>query len=480
MIARDKLPRDIVIVLASIAATIGIILGFLGLAGSLPRFGHETDYRVSAVMPTSAALAPGSRVTMAGAQVGRVKSVKRQGLGAVIAIDLTNADVIPLPKDSRLQLRSHTPVGENYVSITKGRSMSTLADGAVIPMTQADDYVDVDEVLSTLRGPARAQTRALLRSLGGTLDGRGHQLNATAASVGRFAVSFGTVIQTLHADRQQLSDLVEQTGALTAQASERGQAIRVLGASGLQSFRALASRDEQVAVLLTKLPATLKSVRRTTQTAGVVSDSVTPVLTNAAMALKDVRPAVSALRPAAQQARNLVGELGRSAGPLQKVMTSLRNAAGPAAATIPPLGQTLCQVNPMLRYMKPYAADFPEFFVNLGSAANAYDSLSHVLRLSSIVGENSLVGLPDAVSQASFKLTQAGLLGKITGGINYDPYPKPGSVGRQSSIGTRHISGPVDLKAHGFKYQRITPDCHPWHSANTKVRAASNTNEGPG
>jgi len=66
---------------AAVAFAIGAFVFFLGLGGGLPST-HDS-YRVNALLPGSGSLTAGARVTMAGAKVGKVVSVRRQGpLGA--------------------------------------------------------------------------------------------------------------------------------------------------------------------------------------------------------------------------------------------------------------------------------------------------------------------------------------------------------------------------------------------------------------
>src|SRR4051812_27494212 len=161
---------------AAVAFAIGAFVFFLGLGGGLPST-HDS-YRVNALLPGSGSLTAGARVTMAGAKVGKVLSVRRQGLAALVSMQLDDARVTPIPRDTRIRLRQRTPVGENYVTLTPGRARTTLPGGGVLPLAQADDFVDVDQVMSVLQGDTRERARKLFQGLGGALRGRGERLNA--------------------------------------------------------------------------------------------------------------------------------------------------------------------------------------------------------------------------------------------------------------------------------------------------------------
>ena len=438
-------------------AVIASVLVFLALSGSLPRVGGES-YRIRTVLPTAGALTPGAQVTMAGAKVGTVSDVKRHGLGALVELEIDDDRVTPVPADTHVQLRSHTPVGESYVAITPGRSRIALSSKAVLPMSQADDYVDVDQVLSMLRGPARQRTRDLIVSLGGALEGRGKQLNRLVAGLASVGNNLGPIIAQLHGDRERVADLVEQFGALAAAAGERGESIEAIGRYGLRTFRGVAARDRRLAETLRALPPTLERVKTATRTLDRTSRVATPVLRDVGAAVSELDPAVTRLRPAAQQGGNVVRELGRATGPLRRVLAAVRKTSGPTSAVLPPLRRTLCQANPMLRYAKPYANDIPQLYINMGSVANSYDAIGHVIRLVPIFGENSFAGLPDSLSRAQHKLVHAGLFGKVLGRVTWDPYPKPGTVfGNSRSLPA--IAGPKELRDSGFVYPRVTADC---------------------
>jgi hypothetical protein len=101
--------------------------------------------------------------------------------------------------------------------------------------------------------------------------------------------------------------------------------------------------------------------------------------------------------------------------------------------------------------------DVTSAVVGLSSAANSYDALGHVIRLTPIITENYLVGLPPAASAAAHTLLHAGLLSK-SNALSWDPYPAPGQMGTSSASG-KSILGPEALGQTGYKYPRVMADC---------------------
>lgn len=441
--------------LALVVGALAFFLGCLYLGGGLPHFGKT--YEVDAILPTVGSLTPGSRVTMSGVEVGRIRSVSRDGMGARVRLEITDDRVTPIAASSTVRLRQHTPVGENYISIDPGTSKRTLPSGSSLPIRQAGEFVDVDQVLSTLSGPTQQRARDLIRATGGALAGRGPQLNHLVAGVTGTINPFADVVHTGYADRRQVSRLVQQVGNLTAAVGERDQAIATIGTKGVVSLRAIAAKDAALRRVIDALPPTLAQVRTTSGTVGRVTGTATPVLANLATALRELRPAVRRLHPAAQEGRGVVAQLGAAAPKLQDTLARVRTLSAPAADALPPLRRTLCQLNPMIRYLKPYTNDVVSALAGLGSAANSYDAIGHVIRLVPLVSENEIAGLPADLTKDVFALLNAGILGKLRP-LSFNPYPKPGQIGRQDQI-TNPVSGPDALAKSGYVYPRITADC---------------------
>lgn len=455
MRSRPHFYRDLATVLAGLAAATFIFVGSLGLAGDLP--GGKSE-RIRAVLPTTSALSTGSRVTMAGAPVGRVTDVTREGYGTVVDLEIRDSSVLPIPDDSRVTLRQRTPVGEIYLEITPGKSARSLPADGTLPIQQTNEYVDVDQVLSVLKGPARAAARDLIQGTGEAVAGQGPQLNRTLGDASSVVRHGAGVLSLLSEDRQHLASLIDRFGRIADAVGERGAALQALADRGLHALRAVGARDQALAATLRELPGTLRQVRGTSTRLRATSAAAAPVLSDAAAAVRDLQPAVSALRPAAQQGRNAVRELDRSAAPITSLLGEAGRASGPIATALPQMLHTICQVAPVFRYARPYAKDLLAPIIGLGSAANSYDAIGHLIRLTPIVNENYFVGMPKEVSQAAYTLLRAGIIGKSSE-LTWDPYPKPNAVGVESASDKPGIYGPKALGETGYKFPHVTADC---------------------
>jgi phospholipid/cholesterol/gamma-HCH transport system substrate-binding protein len=440
------------------AVAVAWALFLLAKGGGLPSFGSE-DYKVSAVIPTGAALAPGSRVTMAGVQVGKVKTVKREGVGALLQLTIEDKDVLPLAADTRVQVRQHTPVGENYIALVAGRSARKLASGDALTAAQADEFVDVDRLLSVLKGDTRERARQTIQGLGGALDGRGEKLNSLLSGAGDFLKPASHAVDVLYQDRAKASRLVDQLGNVAAAIGQRDAAIDTIANKGLVSLNAISARDDALRRTIEELPQSLRDIRSASNTVRSVSQTARPVVGDATAALTALRPVVNRLQPAADQGRGVVRELSGAAPGLRDTLRQVTALSPRLSAALPAIHKTVCEVAPIVRYMKPYVPDALHILIGLGSSSNSYDATGHLIRLAPILGDNSVSGLPPEISQATSDLLHSGLIGELTGSkLNFDAYPKPGDLGK--AVATSNVPlGPDQVPKTGYKYPRIEADC---------------------
>jgi phospholipid/cholesterol/gamma-HCH transport system substrate-binding protein len=434
------------------AATIWLI----ALGGNLR---VSSDYEVRVVLPHAATLSKGARVTMAGAPVGKVAQVKRKGSGAEIKVALNDDRVYPLPVGSTARLRAVTAVQENYLEIIPGRSRAQIADGGTLTAATIGAYVEPDEILSLLQGKTRERARDLVQGLGGGLRDRGEDLHRTVSGTAGTLIPLAQTMQTLAADRHHVARLTRQLGEVAAAAGSRGEAIRVLARDSAETFRTAARRDRELRALIDALPAMLRQVRGTTGLLASVSRTGTPVVADVASAIAEARPLVADLRPAAQSGREAARNLESSAPVLTQVLKALTRASAPAATAVTVVRGVTCETTPLLRYLEPYRHDVTSFVGSFGSSVNAYDALGHLVKLQPVLGENSLAGLPDAQSELALKLVHEGVFSRSTS-LNWNPYPRPGQIGKSSALGSPAYKGPEDFaKRSGFTYPRIKADC---------------------
>jgi len=123
-----------------------VLLGFAALAflttqlpGTSLRFGGETaGYRVTAKFDNIGDLKPGSPVTMAGVNVGRVESIRfdPRDFKAAVVLRIEN-QYSEIPEDSDASIQTAGLLGGKYIGIGPGGSETFLKDGGQIEFTQS-------------------------------------------------------------------------------------------------------------------------------------------------------------------------------------------------------------------------------------------------------------------------------------------------------------------------------------------------------
>jgi phospholipid/cholesterol/gamma-HCH transport system substrate-binding protein len=446
------------LVLAMVALCAGTLLFLAYQAGEFHFFHHR--YVLKAVLPTSSNLEAGASVTMAGAQVGLVTGVQRVGNGTLVTMAISNKSVTPVPVNTRVALRETTPIGENYIEVDPGNARTMLTSGAELPITQADQYVDVDQLLDVLRGSTTQRTRQLVDALGSAVGSRGADLNATLGGVNNTVPPVATVTELLSRQSGQAATLVRDLGVVASAAGSRGQSIIALAHGSLGTFQAVASEDTSLSKILDDLPGTLTNLKSAATSLNAASITATPVVDKLARTIDNLKPAIQSLAPAAADGRKVVSELNATAPGLTTTLTDVRRVSDPISSAIPRLRQALCQANPILKYAEPYTNDIISFASWFGSATNPYDDISHLVPIVAVAGDDSVLGEPTAVESAEQELLHAGALENTTS-LSWDPYPAPNLIGKEhAGDGTPNVIGPSQVKSvGGYTYPHITEDC---------------------
>jgi phospholipid/cholesterol/gamma-HCH transport system substrate-binding protein len=399
------------------------------------------SYDVTVFVPNARGLADDASVMIAGLEVGKVTSIERNGPDAIVGLRIDDVAPTPLPEDSTVAVRLRSLVGESYVQVYPGHSKITVRSGGSLDLGQSDDYTDVDQILQTLSGTTETHARQTVQALGDAVGVEGDHLNHVLGNAAALISRSVPLTSTLAAQHTQVADLVQNLGNMMNAIGQRTTAVQDFASGAVQTFDALSSRDVQLRDTLVKLPYAIGSLKDVANTIAVITPHVAPLAINLASAIDEVSPAIHLLAPASNSGVQLLQALGAAADPLRDVLQNLDTLQKPTTAALPELHATLCQVNPILKYAAPYAADFGAFFQNFGSAYNAYDASGHVARASADVTPAAAGGVVTPTEAADVATLEKLGFGKeqIAG---YDPFPPPDGA-TNTTIG-RGLTGPVD------------------------------------
>ena len=320
-------------------------------------------YDVSAEIPSGANLVKGNEVRMGGFRVGLVKEIHPRTVvedgerRAVAVIDMKLDKVVqPLRADTVVTVRPRSALGLKYVELTPGRSARGFEPGATIPLANARDRVEFDDVLDTFNGEMRVNSRAALNGFGDALAGRGSDLNVAIGELRPFMVHLQPVMDALNDPSTELDEFFKQIGRASAQVAPVAAVQAKLFTDMADTFAAFSNCPRCLQDTIAKSPPTLDTSIRSFRVQR-------PFLNDFAILSRKLRPTARELNrslPVINDALR-VGQpvLRRSVSfndDNRKIFAALdRLAKRPTTLlALKDLNSTLAVTTPLLEFIAPY------------------------------------------------------------------------------------------------------------------------------
>jgi virulence factor Mce-like protein len=315
---------------------------------------------VNVQVDNGAELVKGNEVRSGGFRIGVITDMKPIKLangtvGALLKLKLDNK-FGKIPVDSRAIVRPRSSLGLKYVEFVRGKSTKMLPEDGVIPITQTQVPVELDEFYNMFDAKTRRASQIDLEGFGNAFAGRGYDLNVTIQRAPGFFLHLEHVMHNLASPETDLKGFFKELGdtvRIIAPISEINARVFTDMAT---TFEAI-SRDQQALKdTITKNVATLD--------AGIESFRVQrPFLSETAAFSHDLRYAVSDLKDALPSLNSAL-KVGipvtkRTVGQykdLQDVLDALRklSESPTTPGALRGLGATVKTIQPQLRFLGPY------------------------------------------------------------------------------------------------------------------------------
>jgi ABC-type transporter Mla subunit MlaD len=184
-------------------------------------------YRVSADICDAARLAPNNEVRIGGNRVGVVESIDTidapQGSGCQTVNGDTSSTVArlnlkldksaePIPADSTIRVRYRSSFGLKYLEISRGTSDSGLQAGATLPIAQAQEQTEFDDINNTFDTATRENSRRVLVGFGDAFAARGASLNQAIGALNPLFSNLKPVSEALADPTTQLVRFFPELG----------------------------------------------------------------------------------------------------------------------------------------------------------------------------------------------------------------------------------------------------------------------------
>ncbi len=425
---RRRRPRVPNLAAGIIAAVVIALAVYLTFGGPTPLSG--SPFVLKAVFTTETELHIPSPVRIAGVDVGEVTSVRPLGgnsRAAVVTMDI-NSNGLPIHADATAGILTRIFLeGNFYVDLHPGTpNAPVLHSGGTLPAANTSGPVQLDRVLSALTTNARGNLQTLVQGLGASLSGQPTAAQDAAQNQDP-SVRGLTAAQALNkslkysAGAFKASAIVNEA-LLGTQPHDLSEAVQ----GNEEVFRALASRQSQLASLVTTFDATLRALAARQNDLSATIAALPPLLrtTNGALSAldasfgptktfaKEILPGVEQLDPTIGQALPWLAQATALLGPseLGGLVSDLTPAVQATASTIHsstalvsqsnalarcvshnlvPTGNTVIQDPPVTSGVPVYQ-ELLESAVGIAGAGQNFDGNGRYLR-SSAAGGSDLV-----------------------------------------------------------------------------------------
>jgi virulence factor Mce-like protein len=325
--------NTMIAVIFLLVITIGPYLAF---TGHIPFTSY--GYEVKATFSNGVNISKNSPVRIAGVDVGKVISAEREGDATLVTFTVEE-NGRPIHQDAYAEIRPRIFLeGNFFVELDPGSPSSPeMESGGTIPVSHTSTAVQLDEILTALQSPVRADLGRLLEGFGTALNATptaaenatqlpevqgksgGEALNGVlkyGGNAGRYGAQVTNAF--LGTSPHDLARLIAGTGRTFGALARREGELQQLIVNFEVFTGALADQSGNLESTIHRLAPTL----RTAQTSLVNLNRTLPALRTYAIeltpAVAELPDLISASKPWLEQARPLVS--GKEAGGLAKLL----------------------------------------------------------------------------------------------------------------------------------------------------------------
>jgi virulence factor Mce-like protein len=320
------------------------------------------SYELKAELPSGAKLVKGNEVRVGGFRVGVVKEVlpsqaRVRGKRATALVELKlDKRVEPLARDTEVKVRPRSALGLKYVELTPGQEPRTFAPGETIPLRNASEVLELEDVYSIFDNPTRRAAQGATEGIGDALAGRGASLNGAIEGLRPFLTHLQPVMANLADPDTELDRLFPALGRVTSELAPVAGLQARLFVDMADTFEAVSRDPSALRATIERTPPTLD--------AAIASFRVQrPFLEDFTEISRDLRPAVQEL-PRSLPALSSAAQAGRPAlrrsTPFNERLEDLNTSLDElfrrptTLLTLTDLRTALAVSRPALAYLTPY------------------------------------------------------------------------------------------------------------------------------
>jgi ABC-type transporter Mla subunit MlaD len=398
--------RDIDVRRPLLACLLVLALG-VGVTLAATSAGAADEERHTVVLDNAFGLTEGSDLRSAGVTIGKIEKlgVQRSTARALATFVVTLPSFAGFREDVFCEVKPQSLIGEYYLDCDPGRKPGPAP--RTIPVEQTAGTIPPDLVLDILRRPARERFGLILSELGISLTARGEDVRTTLRRAVPALRETDAVLDILDANSKTLRQLTRDADTVLAGLARNRRDVGRFVHEAADTTQASASRSEELAQTVDKLPRFLRELRPTLADLGTTARLQTPALRDLRRAAPDLTELLTRLGPFARSARPAVRGLGEASQTgitaVKEARSTVKQLRALGAASTEPMRNlrfVLEDINDRDRAVEPNrlsptGAGFTgleallQYFFVQSQAINIYDSKGFLLKLNALVNECS-------------------------------------------------------------------------------------------
>lgn len=384
-----------------LALAVGATAALAATAGA----GTDGEQRYTVVLDNAFGLTEGSDLRASGVTIGKIEQldVQRSTARALAKILVTRPSFAGFRADVRCEVKPQSLIGEYYLDCDPGRQDSPAP--RTIPVEQTAGTIPPDLVLDILRRPARERFGLILTELGIGFTARGEDVQTTLRRAVPALRETDKVLSILNANRRTINELTRDADVVLAGLADNRRDVGRFIREAADTTEASASRSEELAQTVDKLPRFLRELRPTLADLGTTARLQTPALRDLRRAAPDLTELLQRLGPFAESARPAFRGLGEASRTgitaVKEARSTVKELRALGTASTEPMRNlrfVLEDVNDRDRAVEPnrlsptgkgftgLEALLQYFFVQ-SQAINIYDSKGFILKLNILLNE---------------------------------------------------------------------------------------------
>jgi phospholipid/cholesterol/gamma-HCH transport system substrate-binding protein len=353
----------------------------------LTLFGNGNGHSYSLIFQTGGQLVPGNQVLVAGQAVGTVDEIDlTDSAEAEVKVTLDR----PLHEGTTAQIRltSLSGIANRYVALHMGPdSAPELPEGATLAADETTSPVDLDQLFDLFDDPTRKALRNVIQGQATIYGGAEQEANRAYKFLAPGLDSTRRLLAELNRDQRAFERFLISGSRVLGAVAERRTDLSELTSNANQALAAIAAENAALDRTLGALPPAMRQANTTFVNLRAALDDLDPLIATTGRSTEDLAPFLRELRPVAQKAVPVVGDLSRvfsrdgDRNDLVDALRALPRTNRIAGAAVPRAIAAMNQTQDEIEVLRPYSPDLLGWLAGLGQAGATYDANGHYVRV---------------------------------------------------------------------------------------------------